>query len=89
VGNLTLQWDFSAVGAVCQGSIQWTLTPPNGAPLNGTAPCASPSATFNGRAAGLWQIDATATAGGAAVSAQFLVGVPNASTGTYSIPFSK
>jgi hypothetical protein len=89
VGNLTLQWDFTAVGGVCQGSIQWTLTPPSGAPSSGSVPCTSPNALFTRLAAGLWRIDATATVGGAPVAAQFLVGVPNSSSATYSIPFSK
>jgi hypothetical protein len=90
-GSATLDWDFSAVGGACQGTINWTLTDPTGATQTGTAGCATSTGLLvpAGSFAGLWQIDATASASGSPVSASFLFAVPNASTATWQITFSK
>jgi hypothetical protein len=90
-GSATLQWDFSAVGGACQGTINWKLTDPTGGTQSGTAGCATSTGLIlpSPSIAGLWQIDATATANGSPIHASFLFGVPNASTATWQIPFSK
>jgi hypothetical protein len=91
-GSATLQWDFSAVGGACQGTINWKLTDPTGGTQSGTAGCTSSTGLLvpTGSIAGVWEIDATATAGGSAVRASFLFAVPNAASAPpVAISFSK
>jgi hypothetical protein len=91
-GSATLQWDFSAVGGACQGTINWKLIDPTGGTQSGTASCSSSTGLLvpSGSIAGVWEIAASATASGSPVSAVFLFGVPNAASAPpVAISFSK
>src|SRR5712691_10181119 len=85
LGSATLTWDFSAAGgSACP--ITYTLTDPSGVvqAVQTTSNCTSMLLIPN-VAAGLWGIDATA----GAFQAHILFAVPNQTTASWIIPFSK
>jgi hypothetical protein len=83
LGSATLNWDFSAVGAACP--VAYTLTDPSGTQQTGSAGCGTGSVLLSGAASGLWGIDATA----GAFRAHNLFAVPNQSSASWKIPFSR
>jgi hypothetical protein len=83
IGAATLNWDFSAVGAACP--VAYTLTKPSGAKETGSTGCGTGSVLLSGAVAGLWGIDATA----GAFQAHILFAVPNESSASWKIPFSR
>ena len=87
LGSAVLTWDFG--GAACPGSFAYTLTDPSGSPQTGTAPCsglpAIPEGPPTNVESGLWGFDATA----GAFKTHILFAVPNQSSASWKIPFSR
>jgi hypothetical protein len=80
VGQATLTWDFGTMSSPCP--VAYTLTDPNG--KKQTASVCGPSVLVAG-VSGLWSIDATA----GAFQAHILFAVPNQSSASWKIPFTK
>jgi hypothetical protein len=83
LGSATLSWDFSPSTPACP--VSYTLTDPSGAKQTGSTPCGTNGVQLAGAKAGLWSVDATA----GSFRAQILFGVPNQSSASWNIPFSK
>ncbi len=84
LGSAILNWDFSAVSPACP--VVYTLTDPTGAKRTGSADCGTASIPVPSPAtAGLWGIDATA----GAFQSHVLFAVPNQSSASWVIPFSR
>jgi hypothetical protein len=81
VGVVTLNWDFGT--AVCPGPVTYTLTDPSGKKQSSSAPCSG--ASLGSQTSGLWAIDATS----GALQSHVLFAVPNQSSASWKIPFTK
>jgi len=81
--NVMLSWDFSPSSAACP--VSYTLTDPSGAKQMGSTSCGTNGVQLAGPRSGLWSVDATA----GSFRAQVLFGVPNQSSASWNIPFSK
>ncbi len=85
LGSATLSWDFGTASPVCP--VTYTLTEPSGTQRPAVnLPCGSPTTvTVPNDFSGLWGIDAKA----GAFQAHILFAVPNQTTASWIIPFSK
>jgi hypothetical protein len=80
LGSANLTWDF---GGACPGPVSYTLTDPSRNKQSGSASCSGLSLPLV--ASGLWGIDATA----GAFQTHILFAVPNQSSASWKIPFSR
>jgi metal-sulfur cluster biosynthetic enzyme len=83
IGTATLNWDFTPAAPACP--VSYTLTSPSGSTQTGSTPCGTSRVSLTGYASGLWGIDATA----GAFQSQILFAVPNQSSASWQIPFSR
>jgi hypothetical protein len=83
LGSVTLAWDFSPSSPACP--VSYTLTDPSGATQTGSTPCGTNGIQLAAARSGLWSVAATA----GAFQAQILFGVPNQSSMSWNIPFSR
>jgi hypothetical protein len=84
MGDATLNWDFGTASAACP--VTYTLTDPSGTKRQtASTGCGTASVVLPGVPSGLWGIDATA----GAFKAHILFAVPNQSSASWKIPFSR
>jgi hypothetical protein len=84
LGAATLNWDFGGASPACP--VTYTLTDPSGGKHTGSTGCGSNGPPqLSPEASGLWSIDATA----GAFQAHVLFAVPNQSSASWKIPFSR
>jgi len=83
LGTAMLSWDFSPSSPACP--VSYTLTDPSGQKQTGSTPCGTNGVQLPGAKSGLWSVDATA----GTFQAQILFGVPNQSSASWTIPFSR